>query len=223
MFKSSIDYHDLNAGAHRNIPKNLCAPTLTWHLAFWMDKKKLADTTNAEGKAEAVLLNDNPEQTVKRTLDTLLLTLCKVLNANTDAISDVHLYPCVHNQYNKPYFILFASVADEHLHQIPSPLTSTELSTRHKDIFNSSSRAVSIEFRWHEICVAIRCEIHAEYFSISTFAEVDKDRDNPPFSTFDELNKNIVDAIAYFESDEKVISGDLKAMIAAKKLSTDCR
>jgi hypothetical protein len=46
MFGYSSDYHELNAGAHRNSPKNLYAPALTWHLAFWIDKPSSGQPQN---------------------------------------------------------------------------------------------------------------------------------------------------------------------------------
>ena len=48
------DYHELNAGAHRKAPKVLSAPSLVWHLAFWVDFEKVGD-------------NDKPPATGRRT------------------------------------------------------------------------------------------------------------------------------------------------------------
>jgi hypothetical protein len=82
------------------------------------------------------------------------------------------------------------------------------LTRRQEDIWKSSSRAVTVEFKWHEICVSIRCEVHSEYFTITTFAELEKarlaaaekDRDLR-YSSFDTFDKNINDARAYFRGD----------------------
>jgi hypothetical protein len=35
MFTTATDYHELNAGVHRTRPKNISAPALAWHFAFW--------------------------------------------------------------------------------------------------------------------------------------------------------------------------------------------
>jgi hypothetical protein len=67
MFEnSSANYHELNAGAHRNSPKNLYAPALTWHLAFWMNKEDRDP-------------QQSPNEIVRKKLDTFLLALCKEL------------------------------------------------------------------------------------------------------------------------------------------------
>src|SRR4051794_35936578 len=34
-FDAAPDYHELNAGAHRNPPRVLTGPSLVWHLAVW--------------------------------------------------------------------------------------------------------------------------------------------------------------------------------------------
>ncbi len=183
MFRTSIDYHDLNAGAHRNSPKNLYAPTLTQHLAIWL-KKLPSDRQPNLGQVV------DP----KKKLDDFLLKLCRALKADESSITELKLHPCVLNDHNVKNFILFKTVADDAFDPIDFPT----LTGRQRDILESSSRAVTIEFKWHELCMTIRCEMHTEYFSITTFAEVEKNR-NPPFSSMHVFNKNVFDINAYFD------------------------
>ena len=183
MFETSDDYHELNAGANRNSPENLHAPTLTWHLAFWIKKASLPEQSHVAD--------------VKTILDTFLLTLFRALQADdTGSITDVHLSPCISR-----ILLLFNKAADESsLVQIPH----ANLTIRQNDILTSSSRAVSIRFKWHELCLTIRCEMHTEYFSVTTFAAVEKAR-VAPFSNLNELNATITEALSYFthETPEK--------------------
>jgi hypothetical protein len=127
--------------------------------------------------------------------------------SDNNTINDVQSRPCVHNEAREPYFLLFETVADKGFQAIEAP--QTKLTRRQTDIWKSSSRAVSVEFKWHEICFSIRCEIHREYFSITTFAEVAKDRDRP-FSNLPKLDENIDNVLSYFMGDKKEIGAELR-------------
>src|ERR1700730_609684 len=121
MFGTSTDYHELNAGAHRNSPKNLSAPALTWHLAFWISKPALP-------------YNLGQIVDVRKKLDAFLLALCSALNDdnklidNNKVIKDVRLHPRVPNKSGQPYFLLFNTVANASFRPVDSP-TSLKMMT----------------------------------------------------------------------------------------------
>ena len=59
MFATATDYHELNAGAHRNPPRILTAPLLVRHLTFWTNPDPLdpTDTTKTPDEIKAAVDN----------------------------------------------------------------------------------------------------------------------------------------------------------------------
>src|ERR1700722_13573775 len=175
QFGTAKDYHELNAGAHRNPPKNLNAPALVWHVAFW--------TKTDQNKSD-------PSQ-IKRTLDTFILALCGTVATKVGA---VELSPCISNVR-----LLFDCVCRD-TSFVEEAIT---LDDRQRDVFESTRRAVSVKFKWRDLDLSIRFEIHTEFFSISTFIELDKERKGAPYSELPALNENIRRIRDYFESGDK--------------------
>ena len=182
MFGTASDYHELNAGAHRKAPKNLKAPALVRHLAFWTDPNQYETGSPEDGSDQ-----------IKDALDTFIVTLCSELKGKGH---DVELIPNIssfgllfNNFYHKT---LFCPVA--------GPLTM-----RQYDIFKSISRAVLLKFKWQGLDIAIRFEIHTEHFSISTFVEFDKDRRGPPYSGLADLNFKIAEMLEYMETGDATL------------------
>jgi hypothetical protein len=190
VFGTAEDYHELNAGAHRKPFKNLNAPALVWHLAFWTNADR------RETKAPNENLKEEPDQ-IKDVLDKFILTLCQSVERN---FGKVDFDPCISNVR-----LLFNNVCPD-TSFIP---TKIPLDTRQKDIFKSTSRAVSLKFRWNDLDAAIRFEIHTEYLSISTFIELDKKRTGPPYSKLLDLNNNIRDMLKYLGSGNKELAKPL--------------
>ncbi|MEA2891539.1 MAG: hypothetical protein QOI05_2332 [Bradyrhizobium sp.] len=183
MFKAALDYHELNAGAHRKPPKILTAPSLIWHLAFWTNCPVL----NREGKKS----KRSPAE-LKSLLDEYILALCAGMAGK---VADLQLAPSISGVW-----LLFGSACDEISR---APVEISDLSQRQEDIFKSTTRAVSLQFTWKKLDVTIRFEVYTEYFSISTFVELDKTREKIKsgglYSGIDSLNDKIELALCYLD------------------------
>ena len=199
MLETSRDYHELNAGAHRKPPKVLSAPALTWYLAFW---------TNFGVRTRDGQWQKKTSNQVKNTLDNFILALCRAVDNNPSVEKKpvdenepegksrkVQLSPSISG-----VSLLFNNTCVENSFQFGQ----NRLNKGQKDIFTSSSRSVSLEFTWKKLDVTIRFEIHPEYFSISTFVELDKNREKAekqtPYSDLKDLNANIKSIVRYLNS-----------------------
>jgi hypothetical protein len=221
MFEREIatapDYHELNAGAHRKAPKTLTAPSLIWHLGFWTSFQEL-------DKDRKVLVKEDgsprksPDE-IRTTLDRYIVALYHALLGNDEVdektpaaaaagraqkIAKVELTPNVSGKY-----LLFKNAYDEKSFSAnPRSVKLEELNVRQKDIFVSTNRNVSLEFAWRELHVTISFEVRTEYFTISTFIEVNQDRKkagvlHPAIDGLDESIKKIRD---YLQASEPATS-----------------
>ena len=189
VFGTAADYHELNAGVHRKPSKNLAAPALVRHLAFWTNVKR-EKTDSEEGSEET------PDR-IKDKLDCFIRTLCRAINRPD---RKVKVMPSASS-----FFLLFNSYCDEtSFDVVEGPLTA-----RQQDIFTSTRRAISLKFKWKKLDVAIRFEVHTEYFSISTFVEFDRGRTGRRYSDLPELNKKTALIIKYFESGGTTVSAQI--------------
>jgi hypothetical protein len=181
MFKAASDYHELNAGAHRKPPKVLTAPSLVWHLAFWTNFPVL-DSGGKKSKR-------SPAQ-VKNVLDDYILALCTGIAGK---VANLQLTPCISG-----VCLLFGNACSE---TARTPVKISDLTSRQDDIFRSTIRAVSLQFVWTKLEVSIRFEMYTEYFSISTFVELDKTREKirsgALYSDIDGLNNTIKLILGY--------------------------
>jgi hypothetical protein len=217
MFETAADYHELNAGAHRNPPRILTAPLLVRHLAFWTnpDPQDPGETTKT------------PEQ-IKAAVDNYILALCQGLDptkasdrnkvpgetktadatqapppdetgsaesSKAAVVSGLQLHPNI-----SEILLLFDTKCDASSY---SP-TTKRLNQRQQDIFSSTSRAVWVQFLWKRLDVMIRFEVHTEYFSMSIFVELDKDPKKTlaaggSYSDLDELNRQIEITLEFFD------------------------
>jgi hypothetical protein len=106
MFEPSNAYHQLNAGAHRNISKHLKAPALTWHLGFLIN-------------------NGLSQDRIKRGLDNFIIELLHSFKDDkTGQVSNVTVSPCIsdvillfNNTLNKSDFSIYTSSDDVPLSQ----------------------------------------------------------------------------------------------------------
>ena len=209
-FEAAPDYHELNAGAHRNPPRVLTAPALVWHLAFWTCE----EPDELEQRRSAVMAPDSEQALqesrvagVKDKIDEFILALCRALQQNP-GISGLQLRPSVGNAR-----LLFNNRCGvDSFDRLPKD-TAFE-TTRQRDVFYSTSRAVGVQFRWKKLDVAIRFEIHTEYCSISTFIELDPRHDKTPdkpkdYSDIARLNKNLVIARIFLHA-RRTPTGELR-------------
>jgi hypothetical protein len=190
---TAADYHELNVGAHRKPPKVLSAPSLVWHLAFWTNFQEL------DGHGEPLRNDDGSpkkktSKQVRDALDGFIVGLHNVIaNHHVDGeAAKVQLAPCVSGTY-----LLFGNAFAE---QSFAPVPASKLRSRQKDILESTSRTVTLQFVWRKLDVTIRFEVRTEYFCISTFVELDKDRvkaRNSQFSSIPELNSSIASILKY--------------------------
>jgi hypothetical protein len=232
-FGTATDYHELNAGAHRKPSKNLTAPALVRHMAFWShvksEKKPQEDSDekdfaeSLEAKAAEARSNE-----IKDKLDTLILNLCRAIlrsGGKVQAISSisdickVEAIPSVSG-----FFLLF----NTYCHAVPfdtmkDPLTQRQqdilatsfeliegpLTQRQQDILTSTRRAVTIKFKWKNFDVAISLEIHTEYFSIATFVEFDKARAGPDYSDLPDMNAKIDLLLNYLKTSDPKKADDI--------------
>lgn len=192
--ETSGDYHELNAGAHRKSPKVLSAPAATWYLAFWTN----AGQRDIEGSEEEVAK-------IKNTLDSFILLLCCAIHKNPG----VERKPVDENAPDgksrkvqlSPSISGISLLFNNTLVEDSFRFGQNRLNKRQDDIFTSSSRSVSLEFTWKKLDVTIRFEIHQEYFSISTFVELDTNRKKQTsYSDLDDLNKNLRSIVKYLNS-----------------------
>jgi hypothetical protein len=179
MFATSKDYHELNAGVHRVNPKNIRAPALVWHFAFW-SRPKLA-----REYGDPVEISK-----VRNSIDKLFVELCRALRGDCEV---VEIFPTVANVH----VLLFGSAVD---HDTLHPIKEDDLSTRERDIFASSRRNIGLQFKWQGLRIAIRCEIHDEFVTFTCFAEFDE---TLPISANDHLNKNFTIAHEYLNAKGK--------------------
>jgi hypothetical protein len=210
------DYHELNAGAHRKPPKVLSAPSLVWHLAFWTSFPELdaqrEPVRNADGS-----VRKKDSQEIRDGLDQYIIALGKAIaeqmrrgnepksdpaGSDADGEADIHgrddgvrLTPCISGAY-----LLFGhAYAVETLNRLKPDL----LDPRQKDIFESTTRTVALQFVWRQLDVSIRFEVRTEYFTISTFVELDRNRvkarDKKAMSSIQELNECIESILNYLE------------------------
>lgn len=200
-FGTAPDYHELNAGAHRRPPKVLSAPALVRHLAFW---------TNFGGHDPSGrhIPKLSPEQ-IKNSVDAFIVALSRIVQEFDPA---AELTPNICS-----FCLLFNSYChDRSFAPIHGPLTQ-----RQYDIFKSTSRSVSLQFVWHRLDVTIRFEIFTEYFSISTFMELNKSGNDQPgdYSDLDELNENILDAREFLNLRKTVADAKNRADEVAKEIN----
>jgi Protein of unknown function (DUF3422) len=180
MFKTtSEDYHELNAGVHRASPKNICAPALIWHFAFW-SRPELAREYGDPSEVSKV----------RDSIDKLFVELCRALRGDCDF---VEIFPTTANVH----VLLFGSAVD---HNTLEPIKDDALSAREKDIFASSRRNIGLQFKWQGLQIATRCEIHDEFVTFTCFAEFDE---AARASADDQLNQNFRIAYEYFNKKDK--------------------
>jgi hypothetical protein len=198
------DYHELNAGAHRKPPKVLSAPSLVWHLAFWTNFPEPNKDGELPQKADGPQKKSSKQ--IRDVLDRFIVGLRHAIarNEHVDgAAAKVQLTPCISGVY-----LLFGNAVSEAFEDVPV----CKLRSRQRDVFESTSRMVTLHFIWRKLDVTIRFEIHTEYFAVSTFVELDKDRVKAgDFSSMAELNDSMVSVLKYLsapaqpENEEEVV------------------
>jgi hypothetical protein len=182
------DYHELNAGAHRKAPKVLSAPSLVWHLAFWVNFTEVGGNdkppTAGEGDQKKRALDE-----VRLAIDSYIIALLRSRDANA------RLTPCIYGAC-----LLFKNAYDE---RSLEPVRRSDLKRRQLDMLDSTVRAVTLQFSWRKLDVSIRFEVRSEYFTVSTFVELDRDRskENDPngFSDIPDLNSCLQETGKYLK------------------------
>lgn len=213
-FGTAADYHELNAGAHRKPPKVLSAPSLVWHLACWTNFQERDGDGKPQYNEDGSPRKKTPQQ-IKNAVDNYIITLRDAIAANAhvgkdlefgasanEAIVDldgegsaakVRLAPCISG-----VCLLFGNAYDE---KSLAPVPTLSLGRRQNDIFEGTNRTVTLRFVWKKLDVTIRFEVHTEYFSMSTFVELDKDRvkalSRTSLSSIPALNKCTVSILKY--------------------------
>jgi hypothetical protein len=196
------DYHELNAGAHRKPPKILSAPSLVWHLAFWTNfslndrgGRQENEDENEDGSPKK-----KTSKQIREVLDDFIIGLRQAIADNphvSGGASKVQLTPCISDVY-----LLFGSAFSESFDVVPTG----DLQPRPKDVFESTNRTVTLQFTWRKLDVTIRFEVRTEYFIISTFVELDRDRvkvrDPKGLSSLSELNKSIAGILGYLNGSD---------------------
>lgn len=145
LFGNPPEYRQLNGGAHRKRATNFRAPALTWHLAFW-----------------------NPPAPKSHTrlvyhIDSLILAFCRGLKKDKN-VKNFRVTPAINDS-----IILFDAIAAK---DTLTKKRNPHLSARQEDVRASDYRVVSIKYHWFSVPFTIRIELHTEYFSFTTFAEL---------------------------------------------------
>jgi hypothetical protein len=197
MFKAALDYHELNAGAHRKPPKILTAPSLVRYLAFWTNFSE----PGSDGKK-----SKREPAAIRELLDGYILALCEAIDKEA---AGLELSPCISGTC-----LLFGRVCRE---TSRADAKISDLTQRQLDIFESTARSVSLQFVWKKLDVTIRFEIYTEYFSISTFVELDKTREKiksgSAYSDSDGLDDSIKLILGYLGQPGQSSDDDLTKQI----------
>jgi len=154
MFSTLNEYHEMNAGAHRNSPRKLKSPALTWHIGFWTRTKEAKESGTP-----------NTSDYLNECIDDLFIALIKEFK-HRDMYK--RAFPTVNNS-----IILFKSAYDRNDFSKINIDNIDKFSQKNKDILFSLNRAVSIDFSWRGLDVTIRCERHTEFVTLTTFIELD--------------------------------------------------
>ena len=192
MFGTGKDYNEINDGVHRNRSNNIVAPCLISHLSFWHGG---TDTEN-----------------VKIAIDDFLINLGKSLKQDTGGPA--------HNVYMLPRIldksILFSTVVDSNsfatrftVADADEKLAQHELTFRQYNELTATSRHIALEFDWNELPVSVRCEVHTEYFTITTIIQIDNSRVDPKVPhvvcRYTTLNDNIQKLRKYFSEFDALV------------------
>jgi hypothetical protein len=162
LFSTAADYHELNAGAHRKPPKVLSAPALVWHLAFWTNFQERGERREQPANPEWAP-NKRPAE-VNTALDRYIRELWTGLERTLGRPVDVT--PCIGGVN-----LLFGGAYAQ-----PQGQEVRRLTPRQYDIFSGTQRVVSLQFVWEQLDVTIRFETQTEYFTMSVFVELDRQR-----------------------------------------------
>jgi uncharacterized membrane protein YqaE (UPF0057 family) len=185
MFGTGKDYNEINDGVHRNRSNNIVAPCLLSHLSFWHGSTNIED--------------------VKIAVDDFIITLGKSLKQDIGGIiADVNIVPRIIDKS-----ILFSTVVDSNsfatrftIANAKQKLELHELTLRQYNELTATSRHIALEFEWNELPVSVRCEVHTEYFTITTIIQINHSRVDPNaphiVGTYGALNDNIEMLRSYF-------------------------
>jgi hypothetical protein len=188
-FETAPDYHELNAGAHRKPPKVLSAPALVWHLAFWTNFQE-APIQGQQFDPETAP-NMQPGA-INKAIDSYIRELWHGLEEMLGR-ARIDVSPCIDNVY-----LLFGGAY--RTSQGPE-VPARELTPRQTDFFVSTSRIVSLRFKWELLDVTIRFETQTEYFTMSVFVELDPLRSKAVAGTrlsdIAELNETVAQIATY--------------------------
>jgi len=160
----SEDFYQLNAGAHRRRATNFNAPALTWHRAFWIEVPYSQDTENVE-TAELEGIRSRARVALKDRIDRFIVELYGFLR-NRAAAQPTKL--AIHPFVGGKIFLFNKAIAAVDF----APIPDADLSKIETDVLYSDNRVVVLEFEWEGISAIARIEIHTEYFTITTFAEL---------------------------------------------------
>jgi hypothetical protein len=163
MLNHSEDFFQMNAGAHRRRATNFTAPALTWHRAFWIDVPSSQDFPNST-IPELEEKRKNARIALKDKIDEFIVEFHRFIltRANISGTPKSQIHPTVGGK-----IILFNRVVDLVYFKPVGNLTKAE-----EDVLYSDNRVVAMEFDWGGISATARIEIHTEYFTITTFAEL---------------------------------------------------
>ena len=176
MFGTSSDYSQLNAGAHRKRSNNFDAPAAIWHVAFWITTPTSSDY-------------DRHHERTKQIIDDFLIEICRIAKFSP-AFTRFLPWPRTSTK-----LILFSTIADiTSFEPIARGSAASQILTpRENAVFMGDNRVCTIKFYWFGLGITIRCEMHTEYFTLTTFAE------NISTSDISQVDKNYRPLKDYFD------------------------
>lgn len=159
--KSSKDYHEPNTGVHRIRPKNISAPALIWHRAFWSIPNNLVKKVGDPKKIA----------TARKSKNNLLIDIYRSLHTDSQRegshCENVDIFPKFQDRV-----ILFG--LDVSTKDLDSNKKIDFGEKEKEDIFSNAPHAVSLEFKWDGLSYTIRCQLYEEFVTFTYFAEFDQ-------------------------------------------------
>ena len=133
---------------------------MTWHLAFWIRSK----SSGERGDPDLI-------SKLRRKIDDFFVSVYKCVK---ESDPDAQIFPTLTDAQNgvaapRKYLLLFETALDRDSFK---PIDETTLPDRHKDIFRSQFRSIAVKFLWKGLNISMRCEMHTEYVTLTTVAEL---------------------------------------------------
>jgi hypothetical protein len=157
IFDDTVLYRQTHADAHKEHPTNIAPPALTWHMAFVIPKRKIANGGNAVSHDVDTRYSLDE---VKSRLDAVVLQLIRTI-AEAGLLREV--LPSI-----KGTAILFTQRIDL---QTLETVVNVPWSDRQKSVLEGDERALVVEFVWDDWVMTVRIHLRTNLFTVTVIAQ----------------------------------------------------